>query len=70
MGLVLRNDAKGVSEDSVRTALSLPIRASLPHAPALAARADNGEPPSLRDAYGRACHAALRTMATTLARVA
>ena len=38
--------------------------------PALASRADNGEPPSLRDAYGRACHAALRTMATTLARVA
>ncbi len=70
VGLVLRSDAKGVSEDAVRAALSLPIRASLPHVPALASRADNGEPPSLRDAYGRACHAALRTMATTLARVA
>jgi secretion/DNA translocation related CpaE-like protein len=70
VGLVLRVDAKGVSEDAVRAALSLPIRASLPHTPALATRADNGEPPSLRDSYGRACHAALRTMATTLARVA
>ncbi len=70
VGLVLRADSRGVSEDAVRAALSLPIRATLPHAPALAARADNGEPPSLRDAYGRACLAALRTMATTLARAA
>lgn len=70
VGLVLRADAKGVSDEAVRSALSLPVRASLPHAPALASRADNGEPPSLRDAYGRACLAALRSMATTLARVA
>jgi hypothetical protein len=59
-----------VSEDAVHAALSLPIRARLPYAQSLASRADNGEPPSLRDAYGRACQAALRTMATTLARVA
>lgn len=70
VGLVLRSDATGVSEDAVRTALSLPIRATLPHVPGLASRADNGEPPSLRDAYGRACQAALRAMATTLTRVA
>jgi septum formation inhibitor-activating ATPase MinD len=70
VGLVLRADAKGVSDDAVRAALSVPIVATLPHAPSLASRADDGEPPSLRDAYGRACHAALRTMATTLARVA
>lgn len=70
VGLVLRADARGVSDDAVRTALALPIRAVLPHAPSLATRADNGEPPSLRDSYGRACSAALRTMATTLAHVA
>lgn len=70
VGVVLRADAKGVSEDAVRMALPIPIRALLPHTPSLAVRADNDEPPALRDAYGRACHATLRTMATTLARVA
>jgi secretion/DNA translocation related CpaE-like protein len=70
VGLVLRVDRRGVSEDAVHAALSLPIRARLPHVQSLASRADNGEPPSLRDVYGRACQAALRTMATTLARVA
>jgi secretion/DNA translocation related CpaE-like protein len=70
VGLILRTDAKGVSDEAVRSALDLPIVARVPHAPGLAARADDGEPPSLRDAYGRACVAALREMASTLARVA
>jgi secretion/DNA translocation related CpaE-like protein len=70
LGIVLRTDARGVSDEAVRSALSAPILARIPQVPALVARADEGEPPSLRDSYGKACLAALRSMATTLARAA
>jgi secretion/DNA translocation related CpaE-like protein len=70
LGIVLRTDAKGVGDAAVRSALAAPILARIPQSTALVSRADEGEPPSLRDAYGRACLAAFRAMATTLARVA
>jgi secretion/DNA translocation related CpaE-like protein len=69
-GLVLRTDPKALHEEAVLAVLALPVVATLPHAPGLAAGADAGEPPSLRDAYGRACAAALRAMAATLGRAA
>jgi secretion/DNA translocation related CpaE-like protein len=70
LGLVLRTDPKGVHDESVLSVLELPMVARLPHSPGLPARADSGEPPSLRDAYGRACVAALRSMAASLGRAA
>ena len=70
LGLVLRTDARGVGDDVVRQALDLPVVGRLPTAASLATRSDEGDPPSLRDAYGRACVACLRSMASTLGRVA
>ncbi len=55
--LVLRSDAKGVHGDAVLSALRLPVVARLPYSVALVARADDGDRPSLRDGYGRACAA-------------
>ena len=59
LGLVLRSAPKGVSDDAVLAALALPVVARLPYSVGLAARSDEGERPSLRDGYGRACAAAL-----------
>jgi secretion/DNA translocation related CpaE-like protein len=70
LGVVLRSDPKGVSDDVVLEALDIPVVGHLPFASNLAARADEGDLPSLRDAYGRACVACLRAMATTVRRVA
>lgn len=70
LGLVLRSDPKGVNDDVVLQALELPVVGRLPFSSSLVARADEGDPPSLRDGYGRACVACLRAMATTLGRVA
>jgi hypothetical protein len=57
--LVLRTDPKGVHEDAVLDALQLPVVARVPFSGGLAARADEGDRPSLRDGYGRACASAL-----------
>jgi secretion/DNA translocation related CpaE-like protein len=57
--LVLRTDPKGVHEDAVLDALQLPVVARVPLSGGLAARADEGDRPSLRDGYGRACASAL-----------
>lgn len=62
IGIVVRNDPKGVSDDAMLAALHLPIVGQLPQAHELAVRADEGEPPSLRDAYGKACAAVLQAV--------
>lgn len=61
-GVVLRGDRRALSEDGVEAALPLPVVGRLPHHPVLMQRADEGEPPSLRDAYGRSCQALLTTL--------
>jgi secretion/DNA translocation related CpaE-like protein len=58
VGLVLRTESRGVHEEAVVAALSVPILGRLPTVRGVATRADEGEPPSLRDAYGRATLAA------------
>ena len=60
VGLVLRSESKGVNDDAVLAAIPAPVVARLPTAAAVASRADAGEPPALRDAYGRAVLAAMR----------
>lgn len=62
VGVVLREDPRGISEESVIATLSAPLLGRIPHHAALAMRADEGEPPSLRDAYGRACQALLSSV--------
>lgn len=62
VGLVLRSESRGVHEDTVGAALSVPIVGRLPTIRAVATRADEGEPPSLRDAYGRAALAVLTAL--------
>lgn len=64
LGIVLRDDPRGVSEESVVATLSAPLLGRIPHHPPLALRADEGEPPSLRDAYGRACQSLLAHLTT------
>lgn len=68
--LVLREAPKGVLDDAVLAALDAPVVARLPASNAVAARADNGEPPAVRDAYGRACLTALHVVAEGLERAA
>ncbi len=70
LGLVLRTDPKGVLDEAVLAALDVPVIARIPASPGLASRADDGQPPGLRDAYGRACLAALTVMARHVGRVA
>lgn len=55
VGVVIRLDGNGVSDESIRSVLQLPVLGRLPRAAGLVARADDGDPPSLRDGYGRAC---------------
>lgn len=55
--LILRHEPRGVQESAVLDALDAPGAHRLPFTSGLARRADRGEPPSLRDAYGRACRA-------------
>lgn len=68
--LVLRMEPRGLLDDAVEAALNVPVVARLPVAPSLPGRADDGEPPSLRDAYGKACSSALRAVAAGAGRVA
>ena len=70
LGIVLRSDPRGVLDDAVLAALPVPVIARLPVAAGLAGRADDGRPPGLKDAYGKACMAALHTLARNLGRVA
>jgi len=70
LGLVLRTDPKGILDEAILSALDVPVIARIPAAPGLAGRADDGEPPGLRDAYGKACLSALRTLATSIGRAA
>lgn len=65
LGVVLRDDPRGISEESVIATLAVPLLGRIPHHAALATRADEGEPPSLRDAYGRACQALLSSVMTS-----
>jgi secretion/DNA translocation related CpaE-like protein len=55
VGVVVRLDGSGVSDEAIRSVLPLGILGRLPRSVGLAGRADDGDPPSLRDAYGRAC---------------
>ncbi|MBK9738772.1 MAG: hypothetical protein IPO93_04530 [Actinobacteria bacterium] len=68
--IVLRMEPRGLLGEAVEAALNVPVIARLPRVAALASRADDGEPPGLRDAYGRACASALRTVAAGAGRVA
>jgi secretion/DNA translocation related CpaE-like protein len=61
--LVLRIDPKGLRDDAVEAALGATVIARLPAASHVPGRADEGEPPDLRDAYGRACLSVLRAVA-------
>lgn len=61
--VVVRDDPKGLDDDAIARVLQAPVLTRLPVAATLPARADDGEPPTLRDAYGRACLSALRDVA-------
>lgn len=63
LSLVLRSDPRGVADDVVLSAIDLPLVGHLPAVASLGARADEGEPPSTRDAYARACLSVLRAVA-------
>jgi len=68
--LVLRDVPKGVLDEAVLAALNVPVVAHLPASNAVAARADDGEPPAVRDAYGKACLVALHAVADGLGHAA
>ena len=61
-----RVDLSRLLVDAVVEYVGLPLIVCLPTAAGVAARADEGEPPSLRDAYGRACSTALASLAREL----
>lgn len=67
VGLVLRSDPRGLLDDSVSASLGVPTVGRLPTVRSLAARADDGEPPTVRGEYGRACRALLASIAATVA---
>jgi secretion/DNA translocation related CpaE-like protein len=70
LGAILRLDRRGVNDDAVRAALtSVPVVASIPWSGPAAVRADEGEQPSLKDSYGRACLSVLRTLAPSIGRI-
>lgn len=60
--VVMREEPRGLSEAVVAEALGRPIDAVIPFQRSLAARSDNGECPSLRDAYGRAASRVLESV--------
>lgn len=64
LGLVLRAEPRGADDDAVLMAVDAPVIARLPTSTELALRADEGEPPSTRDAYARACAHVLQVVAT------
>jgi secretion/DNA translocation related CpaE-like protein len=68
--LVVRMDPKGLRDDAVQAALGVPVVARLPVVASLPTRADDGEPPTVGDGYGRACATALREIAVGAERVA
>ena len=53
--LVVRSAPGGVTDDAVLADLGRPVVGRLPFSRAVSARAEEGEPPVARDAYGRAC---------------
>jgi secretion/DNA translocation related CpaE-like protein len=59
LGVVIRAEAGGVHDDAVTVALGIPVIGRIPSVKSVPSRADEGEPPSLRDSYGRACAEAL-----------
>lgn len=65
VSLVVRSHPKGVDDEALQASLRLPLAGRLPYAPGLAVRADEGEPPSVRDAYGRACGQLLPALVVT-----
>jgi secretion/DNA translocation related CpaE-like protein len=62
LGVVIRTEAGGVHDDAVKVALGIPVIGQIPSVKSVPSRADEGEPPSLRDSYGRACVEALASM--------
>lgn len=62
LGVVMRGARRGVSMDAIRSALPVPIVGRVPFHQRLSVRADEGEPPSVHDAYGRACQGLLATL--------
>lgn len=65
--LVVRMDPKGLRDEAVEAALGVPVLARLPLNSAMAGRSDEGEPPGLRDSYGKECLLVLRTLASPAA---
>jgi secretion/DNA translocation related CpaE-like protein len=65
VSLVVRSQPKGVDDEVLQSSLRMPFAGRLPFAAALAVRADEGEPPSVRDAYGRACGQLLPALVVT-----
>jgi secretion/DNA translocation related CpaE-like protein len=70
VGAVVRMDPHGVDDDAVGSAVALPLLACVPYSKSVPSRADEGEPPSLRDGFGRACRDALGALMPTGAGVA
>jgi len=68
--LVLRDVPRGILDEAVLAVLSAPVVARLPASNAVASRADDGEPPAVRDAYGKACLVALHAVAAGSGRAA
>lgn len=66
VGAVLRSDPRGLLDDAVVSSLAVATIGRLPTVRSLAARADDGEPPSLRGPYGRAVRGILAALATTV----
>ncbi len=70
LGVVVRSESGGVHDDSVTMALGIPVIGRVPSVKAVPSRADEGEPPSLRDGYGRACIEALAAIMSPRGRAA
>ena len=60
--LVLRHDPRGIAADAVADALAPRAVVRVPHSSSLPKRADAGEPPSVRDAYAKACAGLLSSL--------
>ncbi len=68
--LILRLVPKGVLDEAVLASLRARLIARLPASNAVAARADDGEAPVVRDAYARACLGVLRAITDRIERAA
>lgn len=70
LAVVMRDDPRGLTESVVVEALQRPVTARVPWQRTLPNRADDGEPPSGRDPYARACEGVLRHVTSPTGRAA